>query len=82
MGYVLVGLLVLVIVAVGVTVLVIGARKGEAGPAAADPDAPLGDTSEHSESEPDRPTVAERTGDGAHAARPVDGGEGEGGRRI
>jgi hypothetical protein len=132
MGYVIAGLLVLLVVAVGVTLLVMSSRRhGREQPrasadasyggglpgsdtaiVAAEPDSPLGDTSEHAGQQRDGETVsdqdAERSGgsgrpvssgyegtggvgdpdrgprgdDAAHAARPVDGGEGEGRRRI
>ncbi len=121
MGYVLVGLLVVVIVAAGVTVLILSSRRhgrelgrasrdeeyGKGVPGsdtaifAADPDVPLGDTAEHAGQQEGGATVgeqdAERSGgsrrppseaagtprrDGAHSAPPVDGGEGEGRRRV
>jgi hypothetical protein len=111
MGYVLVGLLVVVIVAAGVTVLVLSSRRhqrdlsrasadedyggGKPGSDTAifaqDPDAPLGDTREHAGEQEDGATVegldgrgeeaGRRAADG-HSAPPVDGGEGEGRRRV
>jgi hypothetical protein len=109
MSYVLAGLLVLLLVAIGVTLLMVSARRhGEQrGRAAADesyggglpgsdtailaaePDSPLGDTSEHAGRQRDGETIADedatrpRPGAGdPHAAPPVDGGEAEGRRRI
>jgi hypothetical protein len=132
MSYVLVGVLVLAIVAIGATVLIVSAkqhrhesRRTDADPSygagvpgsdtaivAPDPDSPLGDTSEHAGRQRDGETVAgqdadrsggsrrpvesgyagtgrigerdrHRTGgEGARIAPPVDGGEGEGRRRI
>ena len=113
MGYVLVGLLVVVIVAAGVTVLVLSSRRhqrdlsrasadedyggGKPGSDTAifaqDPGAPLGDTREHAGEQEDGATVegsdeggreeaASRAPDGGHSAPPVDGGEGEGRRRV
>jgi hypothetical protein len=132
MGYLIAGLLVVLIVAVAVTLVMRRAREhGHRGRAAAsdpdygrgrpgdevailapDRDSPLGDTSEHAGRQREGETVAEqdaersggsgrsprsggyagtggvgepdrdRPGEDAHVARPVDGGEGEGGRRI
>jgi hypothetical protein len=133
MGYVIAGVLVLLVVATAVTLLVLSARRhgarqpnasadpsygaglpgSDAAIVAADPDSPLGDTSEHAGRQRDGETVsdqdAERSGgsgravgsgyagtagigepserrgsreDSPHAAPPVDGGEGEGRRRI
>jgi hypothetical protein len=129
MGYVIAGLLVLLVVAVAVAVVMRRARKHGRGAAsdaeygrgvpgdetailAPDAGSPLGDTSEHAGRQRDGETVSdqdaersggtgrstrtsgyagtagvgergrERAGDGAHRAPPVDGGEGEGRRRI
>jgi hypothetical protein len=109
MGYVIAGLLVLLIIGIGVTLMVLSSRRagqeqeraagdsdygsgvpgGDMAIVAREPDVPLGDTGEHAgeqregetvdvpESGPDRPPA-----DGAHSAPPVDGGEGEGRRRV
>jgi hypothetical protein len=111
MGYVLVGLLVIVIVAAGVTLLILSSRRhqrdlprasadedyggGKPGSDTAifarDPDVPLGDTAEHAGEQEDGETVEGLDGRGGEAARrpadghgapPVDGGEGEGRRRV
>ncbi len=113
MGYVLVGLLVVLIVAAGVTAFVLSSRRhqrdlprasadedyggGKPGSDTAifaqDPDAPLGDTREHAGEQEAGATVegsdeghgeeaASRPTDGGHRAPPVDGGEGEGRRRV
>jgi hypothetical protein len=133
MGYVIAGVLVLLVVAAAVTFLVLSARRhGERGKrasadpsygaglpgsdtaiVAADPDSPLGDTSEHAGRQRDGETVADQDADRSggsgravgsgyagtsgigesgerrrrpeespHVAPPVDGGEGEGRRRI
>jgi hypothetical protein len=131
-SFVLAGLLVVVIVAIGVTVLIVSSRRhggdrrrastdpsygaglpgSDTAIVAADPDSPLGDTSEHSGRQREGETVGDQDadrsggsrrpvesgyagtgrigepgrrregGDGAQVAPPVDGGEGEGRRRI
>jgi hypothetical protein len=110
MGYVIAGLLVLLVIAIGVTLLVVSSRRAgrEQQRAAADPDfgsglpgsdmaivarepdVPLGDTAEHAGEQREGETVdapdatpgpAPPTS-GGHAAPPVDGGEGEGRRRV
>jgi hypothetical protein len=110
MGYVIAGLLVLLIIAIGVTLMVLSSRRhGKELPRAAadedygggkpgsdtaifaqDPDVPLGDTAEHAGEQRDGETIDSPdatpgppppTG-GEHSAPPVDGGEGEGRRRV
>jgi hypothetical protein len=131
MGYLIAGLLVLVIVAIAIALVLRAVRgHGRRGAAAAgdesygggrlgsatailapDPDSPLGDTSEHAGRQRDGETVAEqdaersggsgrarssgyagtgaigdrsgrRGGDDTHSGPPVDGGEGEGSRKV
>ena len=113
MGYLIAGLLVLVIVAIAVALAVRAARRPDSSLAilAADPDSPLGDTTEHAGRQREGETVAgqdaERSGgsgrarssgyagtgaigdrsgrraaDDAHTGPPVDGGEGEGSRKV
>ena len=107
MGYVIAGLIVLLIIVAGVTVMVLSSRRhGRELPRAAadedygggapgsetaifarDPDVPLGDTAEHAGEQREGETVAPEGGaepppGSPHAAPPVDGGEGEGRRRV
>jgi hypothetical protein len=82
MGYVIVAIVVVLIVAAGVAFFARGAAARRDDPrsiAAPDSETPLGDTAHHAE--PDG--TGERSRDnGAHAAPPVDGGEGEGRRSV
>jgi hypothetical protein len=132
MSYVLAGVLVLAIVAIGATIFIVSARQHGREPrrtavdpsygaglpgsdtaiVAPDPDSPLGDTTEHAGRQQEGETVADQDadrsggsrrpvesgyagtgrigergrhragGEGGHVAPPVDGGEGEGRRRI
>ena len=88
MGYVIAAILVVLIVAAGVIFFVRGAARrsnvSEAGDARAivspDSESPVGSTSEHAE--PGGARAEREPEDRAHAAPPVDGGEGEGRRSV
>lgn len=95
MGYLLAGLLVVLIVAIAVTLLALSARRhgrrqpevsedasygaglpgSETAILAADPDSPLGDTSEHAGHQRDGETVSDQDADrSGGSGRPVKGG--------
>ncbi len=88
MGYVIVAILVVLIIAAGIAFFVRGAARrsnvSEAGDpraiASPDDESPVGSTSEHAE--PDGVGEGRELEDHAHAAPPVDGGEGEGRRSV
>jgi hypothetical protein len=88
MGYVIAAILVVLIVAAGIAFFVRGAARrsnvSEAGDpraiASPDDESPVGSTSEHAD--PDGVGEGREPEDHAHAAPPVDGGEGEGRRSV
>ena len=88
MGYVIAGILVILIVAAGIAFFVNGAARrsnvSEAGDpraiVAPDDESPVGSTAEHAE--PDGVNEGPSHDDRAGVARPVDGGEAEAGRSI
>jgi len=88
MGYVIAAILVVLIVGAGITFFVSGAARRSNVSDAEDPraiaapddESPVGSTSQHAES--DEGGAEPELEDGAHAAPPVDGGEGEGRRAV
>jgi hypothetical protein len=83
MGYVIAAIIVVLIVAAGVTFFARGAarhRDDPRGIVAPDSETPVGDTAQHAE--PDATGERHDGGDGARIAPPLDGGEGEGRRAV